>query len=156
MKTWAAAFALIIATLAGLTWYLTSQREKPAMEGDFQVYQSGAALELSIDLASIANVRDGFVRFTNQERYSETKHEDKLDIDYRIRRLEGRADCQKQQYAFVNASYWTAGGKHLYTQMFQLQRFNWEFSAVEPDSVADAMMRIVCRLAPNATSLDIE
>lgn len=156
MKTWAAFFFLLIAVLAGLNWYISHSAADPEQEGHFQVYQSGGALELAIDLDSIANVNEGFVRFINQERYAETKQEPKLGIKYQVRRLEGRADCKNRQYAFVNASYWTDKGKHVYTQMFQLQRYNWTFTAVEQDSMADTMIRLVCRLAPNAPSQNIE
>ena len=155
MKT-AVAFFTLIAVLAGLTWYLASQQEAPQQEGNFQVYQSGDALELAIDLDSIANVNEGLVRFINQERYAEKKQEDSLGISYQVRRLEGRADCQNMQYAFVNTSYWTKRNQHVYTQMFQLQRFNWTFVPVEQDSIADTMLKIVCRLAPNAPSEKIE
>jgi len=96
MKT-AVAFFTLIAVLAGLTWYLASQQEAPRQEGNFQVYQSGDALELALDLDSIANVNDGLVRFINQERYAEKKREESLDISYQVRRLEGRADCQNMQ-----------------------------------------------------------
>jgi hypothetical protein len=60
------------------------------------------------------------------------------------------------QYAFVNTSYWTKRNQHVYTQMFQLQRFNWTFVPVEQGSIADTMLKIVCRLAPNAPSEKIE
>ena len=156
MKTWAAMFALLIATLAGLTWYVSSQREAPEQEGNYQVYQTGEALELSLDVSSIANVNDGLVRFINQERYGERNTEKDLNIQYHIRRLEGRADCKNNQYAFINASYWTKRGTHVYTQMFPLQRFNWTFAAVIPDSTAETMLRLVCKLAPDAPSLKIE
>ncbi|MFN4237220.1 MAG: surface-adhesin E family protein [Vogesella sp.] len=155
MKT-AVAFFTLIAVLAGLSWYVTSQRDAPRQEGNFQVYQSGDALELALDLDSIANVNDGLVRFINQERYAEKKREESLDISYQVRRLEGRADCQNMQYAFINTSYWTARGKHVYTQMFPLQRYNWAFVPVEQGSIAETMLKIVCRLAPSAPSEKIE
>ena len=156
MKMGATLFFLLITTLAGLTWYLASQRGDTEQQGNFQVYENGAALELSLDLDTIANVNDGYVRFVNQERYRDKKTEPKLGIAYRMRRLEGRADCKQQQYAMVNASYWGAKGEHVYSQMFQLQRFNWTFTQVEPDSIADTMLGIVCSYAANAPRLNIE
>ncbi|GHD78122.1 hypothetical protein ACFSQE_06010 [Vogesella fluminis] len=156
MKTWAALFFVLLATLAALSWYVRSQQAVPQPEGEFQVYQSGTGLELSLELATIANVNDGLVRFVNQERFSERKTQKELGIRYHIRRLEGRADCNARQYAFIGASYWTASGQHVYTQMFPLQRFNWTFVPVVADSTADTMLRLVCQLAPNAPSLKIE
>ncbi len=155
MKTWASIF-VILAVLAGLSWYLPSWDKNPSQSGKFQVYQSSDKLELALDLDAIANVNEGFVRFVNQERFAGTKQEPGLGISYQVRRLEGRADCDKQQYAFVNTSYWTAEGKHVYTQMFQLQRFNWSFVPVEPGSIAETMLQTVCRLAPEAPRLNIE
>ncbi|WP_174873799.1 surface-adhesin E family protein [Vogesella oryzae] len=155
MKTWAIIF-VILAALAGMSWYWQSWDSNPVQQGKFEVYQSGDALELSLDLDAIANVNEGFVRFVNQERFADKKQEPALGISYQVRRLEGRADCQNRQYAFVNTSYWTANGKHVYTQMFQLQRFNWTFIPVETGSIADTMLQIVCRLAPDAPRLKIE
>ncbi|MEQ6291943.1 surface-adhesin E family protein [Vogesella sp. GCM10023246] len=155
MKTWATIFVILL-TLAALTWYLQHQVQPPAQQGKFEVYQSSEALELSLELDAIANVNEGLVRFVNQERFADKKQEPALGISYQVRRLEGRADCQNRQYAFVNTSYWTSKGKHVYTQMFPLQRFNWTFVPVETGSIADTMLQIVCRLAPDAPRLKIE
>ncbi|SCK18241.1 surface-adhesin E family protein [Vogesella sp. LIG4] len=155
MKTWASLFVILV-LLGVMSWYWQSWDRNPEQKGKFQVYQSSDKLELSLDLDAIANVNEGFVRFVNQERFAATKQEPGLGISYQVRRLEGRADCKTRQYAFVNTSYWSAEGKHIYTQMFQLQRFNWTFVPVEPDSIADTMLQIVCRMAPEAPRQNIE
>lgn len=123
---------------------------------NWQQYQAGSALALALDPDAIALVNDGLVRFRHQERFTEPQSDERLAIKYRIRVTEGRADCKKFEYAFINADYFGGSGKHVYSQMFPLQRYNWAFERPVAGSVADTMLRLVCRLAPNAPRLKIE
>ena len=121
-----------------------------AETADWGVYQQGSALELAMDRNSIWVEQDGLVHFVNQERFSERQYDKATDIKYYIRRTTGYADCAKQQYALVGLEYAGKNNRHLYSSMFPVQRFAWNWQPVYQNSVADTMLQVVCYLAKSA------
>lgn len=121
-----------------------------AAEADWGVYQQGSALELAMDRNSIWPEKDGLIHFVNQERFSERQYDKSTDIQYYLRRTTGYADCARQRYALVGLEYASKTGRHLYSTMFPLQRFAWNWQQVEQGSVANTMLQVVCYLAKTA------
>lgn len=140
MKTWVglALGALLAPALA-------------APVADWAVYRQGEALELAVDLNAIWR-EDGLIHFVNQERFAERQYEKGYDVKFHIRRTTGYADCARYQYAFVSSDYYTASNKHVWSTMYPLQRYSWTWQPVYEDSVADAMMRVVCAAGKTASS----
>lgn len=156
------AVALLVAlpTLAGGgLLYAYHRPDKPPQEdridnsrASWRVYQSGSALELAVDTVDIWRDAKGLIHFVNQERFGEPRLEKALNVRYSIRRTNGIADCGQYQYTFTNSEYFAASGEHLYSQMFPLQEYNRRWNPVYKDSVAHAMMSVVCELGANAPS----
>ncbi|AXK39573.1 surface-adhesin E family protein [Crenobacter cavernae] len=135
MTRWPALIALLAAPLAHAA--------------DWQVYESGDALELAIDRDAVWR-ENGLVHFVNQERFAEKRYDKRYDVRYAIRRSVGWADCEKSRYALVSSSYHSASGRSLYATLFPLQRYNRSWQPVYEGSVADAMLTRVCELGRNA------
>ncbi|EEG09271.1 surface-adhesin E family protein [Pseudogulbenkiania ferrooxidans] len=140
MKTWV---GLCLAALA-----LSAQAAPLA---DWSVYRQGEALELAVDLASIWR-EDGLIHFVNQERFAERQYEKGYDVNFHIRRTTGYADCAKYRYAFVSSAYYTASNRHVWSTLYPLPRYSWTWQPVYENSVADAMMRVVCAAGKTASS----
>ncbi len=117
---------------------------------DWVVYQRGSALELAVDRNAITVDKDGLVRFVNQERFDKRQFDKANDVEFYIRRIEGFADCTKASYAFVSVSYYNKNNRHVWSQMFPVQRHSWQWNSVEQGSVAHAMLYQVCLFARNA------
>jgi len=122
---------------------------------DWQVYQSGSALELAIDRDAIWR-EDGLVHFMNQEKFAKKQHEKGYEVDYYIRRTEALADCAKGQYVFLASFYFGREGEHVWSAMFPLPRHLWTWQPVYQGSVADKMLTLVCDLGRSAPTKTIK
>jgi hypothetical protein len=119
----------------------------PAMAdgtANWQVYQQGAALELAMDQNSLWSESDGLVHFVNQERFAQRRFDPHYKVYYSIRRTTGYADCQRYQYVFVSTDLYSADNKHTWSTLYPLPRYDWKWQPVYQDSVAAAMMNLVC------------
>jgi hypothetical protein len=121
----------------------------PAIAGsrlaDWRVYQSGAALELSLDRNALWSEPDGLVHFVNQERFTQRQYDKHYQVNFWIRRTTGYADCKQYRYVFVSTDFYTDTNRHVWSTMYPVPRYDWKWQPVYRDSVAGAMMDLVCR-----------
>jgi len=115
-----------------------------AFDAQWQVYQQGSALELAMDRASLWSESDGLVHFVNQERFAQRQYDKNYQVNYFIRRTTGYADCQQYRFVFVSTDFYSASNQHVWSTMYPLPRYAWKWQPVYPDSVAAAMMALVC------------
>ncbi|OHX14470.1 surface-adhesin E family protein [Chromobacterium sphagni] len=123
---------------------LPAWAEQPA---DWVVYQDGQSLQLAIDGNSLWLGKDGLVHFINQERFGQPRYEKSYRLHFNIRRTTGYADCRQYQYVFVGSEYFDRNNKHLFSTMFPVPRYAWTWQPVNEDSVAHAMMKVICEAA---------
>ncbi|KIA81946.1 surface-adhesin E family protein [Chromobacterium amazonense] len=127
---------------------LPAWAESPA---DWVVYQDGRQLQLAVDGNSLWLGKDGLVHFINQERFAKQRYEKPYQLHYYIRRTTGYANCKQYQYVFVGSEYFDQNNKHLFSTMFPVPRYAWKWQPVNEDSVAHAMMKVICDAAGNAS-----
>ena len=70
---------------------------------------------------------------------------------FRSYRTTGYADCKQYQYVFVGSEYFDQNNKHLFSTMFPVPRYAWKWQPVNEDSVAHAMMKVICEAAGAAS-----
>ncbi|MDF0606002.1 surface-adhesin E family protein [Neisseriaceae bacterium TC5R-5] len=116
------------------------------------VYQEGGALQLAIDANSLWLEQDGLVHFVHQERFSKKRFEKAYRLSYNIRRTRAYADCKNYQFVFVSSDYFDRKEKRLFSTLFPVPRHSWKWQPVYDDSVAAAMMKVVCDAAGAATT----
>ncbi|WP_047249108.1 surface-adhesin E family protein [Chromobacterium subtsugae] len=127
---------------------LPAWAEQPA---DWVVYQDGRSLQLAIDGNSLWLGKDGLVHFIHQERFARQRYEKSYRLHFYIRRTTGYADCKQYQYVFVGSEYFDQNNKHLFSTMFPVPRYAWKWQPVNEDSVAHAMMKVICEAAGAAS-----
>lgn len=118
---------------------------------DWVVYQDGGQMQLAIDGNSLWLGKDGLVHFINQERFAKPRYEKSYRLSFHIRRTTGYADCKQYQYVFVGSEYFDKNNKHLFSTMFPVPRYAWKWQPVSEDSVAHAMMKVICEAAGAAS-----
>jgi hypothetical protein len=133
MKTWPLLMSFAFASLPVV-----------AQTADWQVYQQGTALELALDRQSVWSESDGLVHFVNQERFANAQFDSHYKVNFSIRRTTGYADCKRFQYVLVSTDFYDANNRHVWSTLYPVPRYNWKWNPVYQDSVADAMMELVC------------
>jgi hypothetical protein len=111
---------------------------------NWQVYEQGSALELSMDHDSLWSEPDGLVHFVNQERFTRPQYDTHYKVHFSIRRTTGYADCPHDQFVLVSTDFYSADNKHVWSTMYPTPRYAWQWQTVNADSVADAMITLVC------------
>jgi hypothetical protein len=111
---------------------------------DWQVYQRGAALELALDHNAIWMEPDGLVHFVNQERFTQRQYDTHYQVYFSIRRTTGYADCKQYRYVLVSTDFYSDTNRHVWSTMYPVPRYNWKWQPVYQDSLAGAMMDLVC------------
>lgn len=111
---------------------------------DWQVYQRGSALELSLDQNAIWQTPDGLVHFVNQERFTQPQLEKHYQVAYSIRRTTGYADCKKYQYVLVSTDLYSDKNRRIWSTLYPLPRYDWKWQPVYQDSLAGSMIDLVC------------
>ena len=111
---------------------------------DWQVYQRGPALELALDRNAIWQEPDGLVHFVNQERFSNRQYDKHYQVNFWIRRTTGYADCRQYRYVLVSTAFYRDSNRHVWSTMYPVPRYNWKWQPVYQDSLAGAMMDLVC------------
>jgi hypothetical protein len=111
---------------------------------DWQVYQQGPALELSIDRNAIWQTPDGLAHFVNQERFTQRQYDKHYQVYFWIRRTTGYVDCKQYQYVLVSTDFYTDANRHVWSTMYPLPRYAWKWQPVYQDTLAAAMIDLVC------------
>lgn len=111
---------------------------------DWQVYQSGAALELSLDRNAVWRESDGLVHFVNQERFARPQYDRHYRVTFSIRRTTGYADCRSMQYALVSTDFYSDTNRHVWSTMYPQPRYAWKWQPVIEGSLAEPMIELVC------------
>jgi hypothetical protein len=115
-----------------------------AFAAHWQVYEQGTALELSMDHDSLWTESDGLVHFVNQERFVKPQYDTHYKVHFAIRRTTGYADCKQNQFVLVSTDFYSADNRHVWSTMYPVPRYDWKWQPVVQDSVADAMISLVC------------